>query len=302
MSTNQTTGTAERISYIQVYARIIVAALDNELPDPVSIGLTETSNTWHVQLPHNDRAAVDRWAACLGTTATDRSYSSWCSHEVDEIKLAWLPGYEVRIHADVDAVEVPPPPAVVPPTDDATVADRIRAAADAAQLLGALDCPRDEACRQCEPGGPTCPEAVPAGMKPGQQLAYSVVDNRDVSTIYLGPDAAGMPFESAVGYIDGPIGGVADSDLHRYPTATAAFAGHQALVDGLRGPNWLAPSGDEEPSRIEPTSRFRDCAGCGDYIWPGEKAYPLTDEFADVAVRCAVCNVKAATDAPGGAE
>jgi hypothetical protein len=88
-------------------------------------------------------------------------------------------------------------------------------------------------------------EPVPAGMKPGQQLAYSVIDNRDVSTIYLGPDAAGMPFESAVGYIDGPIGGVADSDLHRYPTATAALAGHQALVDGLRGPNWLAPSGDE---------------------------------------------------------
>lgn len=89
------------------------------------------------------------------------------------------------------------------------------------------------------------PESVPASIKPGHQLAYDVVGNRDVSTIYLGPDADDMPFESAVGYLDGPIGGVADSDLHRYPTMTAAFAGHRKLVDELRGPDWFAPSGDE---------------------------------------------------------
>lgn len=97
---------------------------------------------------------------------------------------------------------------------------------------------------------PAADEAAPVDIK-GRVLAFDEVGNRDVRTTFVGEVDGKLVFESEVGFVDGPVGDPR-SDVHTYPTMTAAFEGHRKLVDELRGPNWLAPSAGIEIAAAEP--------------------------------------------------
>jgi hypothetical protein len=45
-------------------------------------------------------------------------------------------------------------------------------------------------------------------------------------------------------------------------------------------------------TRPNPERPFRVCAGCGDYVWPGEQVYHVDGG----GIRCAVCQVKSPSE------
>lgn len=120
----------QKLTRTQCFARLLAAIIDNDLPEPLVIGLTDVSGAWHIGLSNGDRAGVDRWGAFLGKAATSKNYfgNSWW-YQVDHATVAWLPGHSIRVYIEICAPEPGPEPTVDLADDSAAIA-LVRAAAD----------------------------------------------------------------------------------------------------------------------------------------------------------------------------